>query len=295
MTLRVAFVNNMPESAFESAERQFRALFARGTMFSRYRLPGVIEQPGYEELSQVYRHPPDLLVVTGAEPKAPDLPSEPYWPALDELLWWARAAVPVTVLSCLAAHGALWSFDSLARQALPQKCSGVFRQELDPVDPITQGIGPAVFAHSRWNDVPRSALMENEYRVVAGSEAGWTVAVAERGRSLFVLFQGHPEYEPLTLLREYRRDARRYVSGQGAYPTTPVGYLDGEGEALLTRFAERATSRVPDPALMDHFPFHEAASHVRASWRDASRKLATNVLWAVRQRASTDVYTGKTA
>ena len=226
---------------------------------------------------------------------APDLPSEAYWPALDELLWWARAAVPVTVLSCLAAHGALWSFDSLARQALPQKCTGVFPQVLDPADPLVQGVGPAAFAHSRWNDVPASALVEKEYRVVAGSEAGWTVAVAERGRSLFVLFQGHPEYEPLTLLREHRRDARRYLSGQGAYPRSPVGYVDAEGEALLARFAERATSGAPDPVLMDHFPFHEVAGHVRAGWKDASRKLATNVLWAVRQRAGGAVYAGKTA
>ncbi|MGC8626729.1 MAG: homoserine O-acetyltransferase/O-succinyltransferase family protein [Acidimicrobiales bacterium] len=303
MTVRVAFVNNMPDSAFEAAEKQFANFLGREAVLSRYWLPGTPRGPevqaviakGYQDLAHLYRYPPELLVVTGAEPRASDLPSEPYWPALEELLWWARSAVPVAVLSCLAAHGALWSFDSLARQALPQKCSGVFPQALDSADPLVRGVGPAAFVHSRWNEVATSLLVENDYGVVAGSEAGWTVAVAEKGRSLFVLFQGHPEYEPLTLLREYRRDARRYLSGQGAYPQVPVGYLDGEGESLLAEFEQRATSGAADVALMGHFPFYEAARHVKASWKEASMALAANVLRAVRQRSGAAVCAVRTA
>jgi homoserine O-succinyltransferase/O-acetyltransferase len=30
-------------------------------------------------------------------------------------------------------------------------------------------------------------------------------------RSLFVLLQGHPEYDSATLLREYRRDVGRFL------------------------------------------------------------------------------------
>jgi len=303
MTVRVAFVNNMPDPAFEVTEKQFADFLGRDAVLSRYWLPGTLRRPEvqaviakrYQDLAHLYRYPPDLLVVTGAEPKASDLPSEAYWPALEDLLWWARSAVPVTVLSCLAAHAALWSFDSLARQALPQKCSGVFPQALDAADPMVQGIGPAAFVHSRWNDVATSSLVENDYGVVAGSETGWTVAVAERGRSLFVLFQGHPEYELLTLLREYRRDARRYLSGEGAYPQVPVGYLDVEGEAILAEFAQRATSGPPEAALMGDFPFYEAARHINASWEEASRALAANVLRAVRQRAGAAIYAGRTA
>ena len=38
-------------------------------------------------------------------------------------------------------------------------------------------------------------------------------------KSLFVFFQGHPEYESDTLLREYRRDVGRYIKGETAtYP-----------------------------------------------------------------------------
>ena len=39
-------------------------------------------------------------------------------------------------------------------------------------------------------------------------------------RSLFIFFQGHPEYEETTLLREYRRDVGRFLRGQQPhYPT----------------------------------------------------------------------------
>jgi len=303
VTLRVAFVNNMPSPAFEATDKQFARLLGKEAVLSRYWLAGTprtaevqaVAEARYRPLGHLYRCPPDLLVVTGAEPKAAELAGEAYWPELEDLLWWARSCVPVAVLSCLAAHAALWSFDSLARRRLGQKCSGVFSQRLERSDPLVAGLGQVAFPHSRWNDVPVGGLVEMGYRVAAGWDGGWTIASAERGQCLFVLFQGHPEYEPLTLLREHRRDARRYLNGEGPYPAVPVGYLDDEGEEILAQFAARATSGPPDPALMALFPFQAAARHVRARWRGASRGLAVNLLGLVHQRAAGPLYSGRSA
>ena len=59
--------------------------------------------------------------------------------------------------------------------------------------------------------------------------------------SLLVFFQGHPEYEDTTLLREYRRDVGRFLRGQQAhYPTLPHGYFPPAALELLRAFEARA-------------------------------------------------------
>ena len=101
--------------------------------------------------------------------------------------------------------------------------------------------------------MPESALIEAGYRIVVGtgpSEAGWAVAARNHGDGLFVLCQGHPEYGTLSLLREYRRDVRRYLFGRGAvpYPRLPEGYLSAEATATLEGFERHATRSHGRPA-----------------------------------------------
>jgi homoserine O-succinyltransferase/O-acetyltransferase len=294
----------MPHSAFEETERQFRELLEPGSrdvaiVLDRYVLPEVQpESPrteggdGYLDIGHLYRCPPDALIVTGAEPKSRDLRDEAFWPVLEDLLLWASAEVPAAYLSCLAAHAGLLVFDGLQRNPLAEKRCGVFSQVIDRSDPIMNGIGSLRFAHSRWNDVPSGELARQGYRALAASEkGGWGLASARRGQCTFLLSQGHPEYGPLTLLREYRRDVRRYLIGTRAtYPGTPVGYLDAEGVALLEDFAMRAKSetggsRVSSPALTDSFPFEEVSVHVAAGWQPGARLLFKNWLRSVRHMA----------
>ena len=297
--LRVALVNNMPDSAFEETERQFRDLLGPCSSddsieLARYVLPdvhsttsGLSGDLGYQDVRNLYPYPPDVLIVTGAEPKECELTKEVYWPALEDLLWWARAEVPAAYLSCLAAHAALLAFDDVKRQPLAEKCSGAFAQVIDRSDPLMGGTGLVQFVHSRWNNVPGAELTTRGYRILAESaRGGWTIASEQRGHCSFLLSQGHPEYGVLTLLREYRRDVRRYLSGaQATYPSVPQGYLDNEGLALLREFQVFATCQRPDPALMGTFPFELAANHVTARWQRASRALFKNWLRSVRHVA----------
>lgn len=308
--LRVALVNNMPDGAFEETERQFQQLLqlsadAGGVLVERYTLPGIARSPniealiaaGYRGLDHLYRNPPDALVITGAEPKKAELTEELFWPALEPLLWWARDAVPSALVSCLSAHGAVWAFDQLPRRLLIQKCSGVFEQVVDQVHPLMAGVGNVWWPHSRFNEIPAAALSDKGYRVLAQSgEGGWTVAIAERGSCEFLLLQGHPEYGRDTLLREYRRDVRRYLSGnQGSYPRIPTGLLDDEGAEALAAFERELTAKERDPALLQGPPFEVATQHVSAAWDVASRALVGNWLQSARQRSDTPLYSPSAA
>lgn len=282
--LRVGFVNNMPDGAFCETERQFERLLAAGApaggvVMERYWMPGVsrgeavaqVIDQCYEELGTLYLDPPDALIVTGTEPRAANLRREPYWEPLAGLLDWAATSVASIMLSCLAAHAALAAFDGLDRSALPTKRSGVFPQVVRDDGVLSRNVGPVSFPHSRQNDVPTGQLVEHGYHIVAeGPGSGWTIATKQRSRCLFVLLQGHPEYGATSLLREYRRDVRRFLVGERrTYPDIPAGYLDPGGHDLLDRY--RADSR-------GAFPFEEAASHIHHDWSLPAAQLMTNWL-----------------
>lgn len=297
--LTIALVNNMPDAAFVDTEDQFRTALAAdargGTVdLQLYTIDAVprserttaVIQSRYRDLDTLWSHPPDALILTGTEPSQAQMPYEPYWPTLARLLEWAASSVPTTLLSCLAAHASVLLFDGIERVPRPRKCSGVYAGSVeDPSDPLAEGLPSRVpVPHSRMNDVPEEALIDAGYRIVVASsttDAGWALAARKYRESLFVLCQGHPEYSTISLLREYRRDVRRFLHGRGAvpYPTMPAGYLGPEGTAILDRFAERATAPGADAGeLWASFPFQETAATVENTWAASSAILYTNWL-----------------
>jgi homoserine O-succinyltransferase len=299
----VALVNNMPDAAFVDTEEQFRHAMAADPSGATVdlKLYTITEIPRseairslissrYRDLDHLLDHPPDALIVTGTEPAQAQLQYEPYWPYLARLLEWAADSVAITLLSCLASHASILLFDEIQRIPRATKCCGVFAGAVvDPDDPLAAGLPELVpVPHSRVNDVPEAALIEAGYRIVIGSgpaRAGWSVAARDYGGRLFVLCQGHPEYSTASLLREYRRDVRRYLFGRGVvpYPALPEGYLRPAGQAVLEAFADRAaTSGAEPPQLWADFPFEAAAAAAENTWADTSGTLYANWLGLAR-------------
>ncbi len=44
------------------------------------------------------------MIITGTEPRQPELREEPYWGSLTDLFSWAEENTSSAILSCLAAH-----------------------------------------------------------------------------------------------------------------------------------------------------------------------------------------------
>lgn len=299
--LTVALVNNMPDGAFTETEDQFRRLvFGAGldvdlelyTIIETARSESVTEtiDARYWDLDELWHRPPDALIVTGTEPKQENMRDEPYWPHLARLLEWAAEFVPTVLLSCLSAHASVLLFDGIERHRRRIKRSGVFPGRiLDPDDPLAIGLPERLMMpHSRLNEVPQSVLVDAGYRIVVGDDGpkvDWSVAARARGESLFVLYQGHPEYGTLSLLREYRRDVRRYLLSKGAcgYPHLPDGYLSPAAERRLEDFAALATAGRHDPRhLWSAFPYRQVADTVQNTWLPGSMTLYANWLGLAR-------------
>ena len=135
----VGLVNNMPDAALKTTERQFRELIAdaAGPQAVRVRvfsLPGLDRSDAarrhvaenHEDIEELWGAELDGLIVTGTEPRAERLADEPYWPALTRLIDWAAEHTISSAWSCLAAHAAVHHLDGLVRRPLAAKLSGVF-------------------------------------------------------------------------------------------------------------------------------------------------------------------------
>jgi len=301
--IEIGLVNNMPDTALKSTEAQFAALLeaAAGDIPVRLRLFTLPLVPrtergaqhlgsSYLGLRDFWDSRLDALIVTGTEPRAAALADEPYWPALAEVIEWAEEHTISTVWSCLAAHAAVFHLDGIARHPLADKRFGVFACAKAGDHPLTRGLAPEFpVPHSRWNELPENDLRAGGYEILTRSAEAGVDMFARQGRSLFVFFQGHPEYDTTSLLGEYRRDLGRYLRHERAIcPALPHGYFDAATAALLTDFAARAHADRREDTLAE-FPIADAERGVRAGWRSGAAQIYRNWLgFLTEQKARSD-------
>jgi homoserine O-succinyltransferase/O-acetyltransferase len=291
--LRIALVNNMPDPALEDTELQFFELLSAAAgdtaislkFFSLPNLPRTAV--GQRHLNSFYSGVEDLLstqfdgaIITGTEPRRPNLREEPYWQALVDVLEWAENNTASAVLSCLAAHAGVLASDDIPRHPLGEKQFGVFEYRKMSSHALTKGIGDGMrIPHSRWNEVKADVLAARGYEILTQSEtAGVDLFVKQRKRSLFVHFQGHPEYSTRTLLKEYRRDIKRFLRREReTYPSMPHGYFAEPATQLLAEFRQKAMTERREEMLAE-FPEAEVAATVQNGWQASASVVYRNWL-----------------
>jgi homoserine O-succinyltransferase len=290
--IHIGLINNMPDGALKATERQFLTLLdsaANGVAvrLSLYALPDVPRTvEGRRHVSRFYSGIESLwdshldgLIVTGTEPRAPNLTDEPYWGSLTKVLEWAEHNTHSAVWSCLAAHAAILQIDGIARRRLADKRFGVFECARASDHQLTAGV-PSTFQvpHSRWNDISGNELARCGYRVLTRAKDGGVDAFVKQRKSLFVFFQGHPEYEANTLLLEYRRDVGSYLRGaRDTYPPIPQGYFDRDTAELLMALRDRALSDRRSE-LLANFPTAQVEQRVANTWRSMAAPVYGNWL-----------------
>jgi homoserine O-succinyltransferase len=309
-SLKIALVNNMPDSALEDTEVQFfdlldaaagdAPLFA--TMFS---LPEVTRgerarahiSAHYSSVQELLDAKFDGVIITGTEPKHRNMRDEPYWRSLTRVFEWAETGTTSAILSCLAAHASVLHSDNIERNPLGDKQFGVFEYKKSASHPLLAGEAAASrFPHSRWNEVREYSLTARGYSVLDKSaDAGVNLFVKQKQQSLFVHFQGHPEYFTRTLLKEYRRDVRRYLTHEReTYPTMPRGYFDCEATKLLTEFQKNAEANRQED-LLEVFPEAAVAETLQNTWHDSAVALYRNWLDLLSLKKTGHVSTAGTA
>lgn len=282
--ITIGFVNNMPDAALLSTERQFKRVLgaASGELDLDVKMLFLPDQPrGTDARAHLSRHYvpahqlPDMgvdgLIVTGNTPREPSLADEPYWRNLTWLIDWAKDHTVSAIWSCLAAHAAALHLDGVQRASLETKVSGVFRCIPVCDHPLLAGLGSEVrIPHSRYNDLRESDLARNGYRILTRSDEIGADIFVKHWTSLFVFLQGHPEYDGDSLQREYRRDMTGFLRGQReTCPLLPSDYFDETATGVLSAFADQARAS-RDPKLLARFPDIKALPTLKAEWQHSA-------------------------
>lgn len=267
-SVSVGVLNLMPDAALRATDRQFvRLVSAAADDFDVWVYPFTVaaEHRGDDARRHIAEHYVtfddvkgkglDALIITGANPAEDDLERETFWSGLSEVLDWATVSTRSILCSCLATHAVLQKYRGMKRTRLAQKRWGVYSHEVLAEHPLLEGLsGPVEAPHSHWYDVTRSEMESVGLTVLLESDqAGVHMAVDDE--DFYVFFQGHPEYDLISLLKEYRRELGRFWRGErDDYPPVPENYFDGSALGVLEEYRpvlEAARSEGREPPRLD--------------------------------------------
>ncbi len=302
--LHIGLLNMMPDKALQATERQFFRLVNESNQIAQFHMhPFTLRELArgeearahieqyYDTFEEIREQGLDALIITGANVTQPDLTREPFWLPLKEVVDWAYDNVTSTLCSCLATHAVLQFRYGQKRHPLPAKRWGVYSHRVvDPRHPLVMG-GNTRFdvPHSRFNQIDRAQFEAAGLHVLVESEeAGVHLAVSEDGFRI-VFFQAHPEYDTISLLKEYKREVMRYASGEtDEYPPFPENYFRPQVKAILEEYAERVRAARARGAAIPEMPEAIVIPHLDNTWHDTGEAVINNWVGKVYQLTDID-------
>jgi len=288
--MHIGLLNMMPDSALAATERQFFRLVGESNQIAQFymhpfTLDSLERGPDgqahvdqyYETFEDIKKNGLDALIITGANVVGSELSEQPFWQPLIEVIDWAHENVASTLCSCLASHAVIEFRYQQKRHPLGYKRWGVYpHRVVDRNHPLVWGVNTRFdVPHSRFNQINREQFDAAGLHVLVESEAGVHLAVSE---DLFrlVFFQGHPEYDIISLLKEYKREVSRFATGEREdYPPFPENYFTQQAQAILNEHQDQviaaksagtATPNLPESLLDLDNTWHDTAEAVINNW-----------------------------
>ena len=118
--------------------------------------------------------------------------------------------------------------------------------------------------------------------------AGVHLGVSEDGLRV-VFFQGHPEYDTISLLKEYKREVTRFSSGdRNDYPPFPGNYFDITQQAMLHEHRYRLMRALEQGDAAPEFPEALLVPGLHNTWHDTAEAVVGNWIGAVYQVTNRD-------
>ena len=301
--LHVGLLNMMPDAAFRVTEQQFMRLVSSSNHIAQFyvhcfTVPGLARGEAtqayinryYEDLASIYTGGLDALIITGANVANPRLELEPFYRPLTEVIGWARENVASVLCSCLSTHALMKFLHGIDRVPLPRKQWGVYRHRVvTTAHPLLRDINTRFDApHSRYNAITREQFVAAGLQILIESpEAGVHLAVSDDGFRR-VYFQGHPEYDANSLLKEYKREVLRHFNGERDLPPFPEHYLTDEAVALIHTYLDTARAAHAAERALPEFPEGAIAPWLDNTWRDTARAIFDNWFGLVYQLTNVD-------
>lgn len=298
--MHIGLLNMMPDAALAATERQFFRLVGESNQIAQlYIHPFTLPQlerseetknyinQHYETFEQLKESGLDALIITGANVSGENLEEEPFWEPLKDVISWAHENVASTLCSCLATHAIMQLRYNEKRSPLPDgKLWGVYQHKvIDRNHPLVRNMN-TVFdvPHSRHNTIT-PAQFENSgmNTLIASEKAGTHIAVSSDGFRL-VCMQGHPEYDAISLLKEYQREVMLYHSGQReSMPTLPANYFNDDA---IKKLGEHSLAGIKNDDLISLNK--DLCNMLENTWTDSARSILASWIGLVYQTTNQD-------
>ena len=295
--LHIGFLNMMPDAALAATENQFIRLVGNCNQIAQFyvypfTLPGLYrEKKAAEHIKQHYfdfeelqKQGLDALIVSGANVQQPFLIDEPFWEPLTKVMEWSLENVASTLCSCLATHAIVKQLYDIDRIPLKEKKWGVYsHQTIEKEHPLMRNINTRFDApHSRYNEISKQQFEEAGLIVLAESEeAGAHIAVS-RDQFRVVYFQGHPEYDVNSLLKEYKREVIRYMEDEiNEPPPFPEHYFDYGAKHIIDTYINTIKDCKYEKKDLPVFPEDGLNECIDNTWGDTGKAIFNNWLGLV--------------
>lgn len=306
--LHIGFLNMMPDAAFQVTERQYLGLIGSCNQIAQFyihpfTIPGLERGPEttkyidtfYTDFDTVVSEGLDALIITGANVTQPDLTTEPFWPALTEVVEWASETVTSVMCSCLASHALVEMLYGVKRRGLDRKRWGVyqhFHKDRSKPHPLLRDMNTKFdIPHSRWNTLDLEEVEKAGLKVlVVSSEDDVHLATSPDGFR-FIFSQGHPEYDINSLLKEFKREVYRFSAGERVtFPPYPQHYFDENAQKIGREIERhvRALKANGEQFEIDDFPEERFKPLLHNTWCDSGKAVFNNWLGLVYQLTHVD-------
>jgi homoserine O-succinyltransferase len=271
--LHIGLLNMMPDAALQVTEQQFMRLVGNCNQIAQFfvhpfSIPGLPRSPEaeayidnyYTDFGQLQEDGLDALIITGANVSNPTLELEPFWEPLKQVIGWATENVASVLCSCLATHAIVKHLYHIDRQRLARK-NAITHEQFEKA-------GLTILAESPEGDV-HMAISEDLFRVI--------------------YFQGHPEYYHNSLLKEYKREVKRFVSGEREeYPPHPEHYFSADAAEIADQYEEHVLASPGNGAKLPAFPEDAIDHYLDNTWGDTGKAIVNNWLGLVYQLTDID-------
>jgi len=302
--LHIGLLNMMPDAALSATERQFFRLIGESNPIAQFyihpftldeiprsdKARDYIEQY-YESFADIKAMGLDALIVTGANVSGSELSKQPFWEPLIEVFDWAWDNVTSTLCSCLATHAVMEFRYQQKRELQKEKIWGVQAHHIvDKTHPLINDINTRFdVPHSRWNIVSRQQFAKQNLNILVESDSGMVHLATSPDGFRTIFFQGHPEYDTISLLKEYKREVMRFHHGKiEHYPPFPDHYLGVFEKAILNEYRFRCEiCRQKGEQLLD-FPEILVNGNIDNTWHDTAVEVVGNWMGLIYQLTHKD-------
>ena len=295
--LHIGFLNMMPDAALTATEAQFiRFVGASNQIAQFYVYPFSLPELDrgadaqahiakyYFDFGELAESGLDALIITGANVSNPSLDLEAFWEPLMKVVKWAESNVASVLCSCLATHAVVKHHHGIDRQRMGEKLWGVFSHRINrPGHPLMRDVNTRFDApHSRYNEITREQLESAGLEVLVDSDIAGVHLAVSSDQFRTVYFQGHPEYDGVSLLKEYKREVARYFSGERSdKPPYPENYFSREAMDIAGQHLEQVETAAASGQPLPPFPDEALAARVDNTWGDTGKAIVNNWLGLV--------------